>query len=293
MDRPDGSVTAERLAQAAPARHQSEVAAMLKDMNNNGLLAWTDSAQMMIGGQTLTNTNLYNIINHYFAPQPNDHPTRFVPTGLDEFAHKVAEWQAEGGRLPNDVVRAIESVNGRRRWTERRDPEGNWVSLTRLWNIYRNVFPLAQWGINNLNKFLYVMQAMGLVSFAWHAWFGRMQAATGTGNRNPVTTFAVTAAEPILSHFDNITGGEYRAPIQTFIDQNQQTIGSAITAAATSTALATIPPARRGTWHAISSLAGLGRDAVVGAVGVMASLATAIATYAQNRYGGGANIPGQ
>jgi hypothetical protein len=263
---------------------------MLTEMNNNGLVAWTDSAQMMIGGHTLTNTNLYNIISHYFAPEPGDHATRYMPTGLDEFAQKVAQWESEGGRLPNDVVRAVESVNGRRRWTMRRDGDGNWVSLTRLWNIYRNVFPLARWGINNLGMFVKVMQVLGLVNFGWHAWFGRMEVAMGTGNKNGVTTFAETVAEPILSHFDNITGGEYRAPVQNFIDQNHQTIGTVLTTAATSTALATIPPARRAGWSAITSLGSLGRDAVVGAVTTLAGLATAIAAWAQNRYGAGLNM---
>jgi hypothetical protein len=148
------------------------------------------------------------------------------------------------------------------------------------------VFPLFQWGINNLNKFIMVMQAMGLVSFGWHSWFGRMQVATG--NRNAMASFAESAAEPILSHFDNITGGEYRAPIQNFIDQNHQTIGTVLASAATTTALATIPPARRVGWSAVTSLTNLGRDAVYGAVSIMAGLATAIAMWAQNHYGGGA-----
>jgi hypothetical protein len=175
---------------------------MLKGMKDAELISWTDSAQMVDGatGEIVTNSNLYNILNNVFNPSSRGHPTRYVPTGLDEFVDKMMEWQRERGIVPDEVVLAVEAVaaNGQRRWTMRQDRDGTWVSLTRLWNLLRDAFPLARMGINNLSVFIQVMQTLGLVNFAWHAWLGRMQMAAGMGTRTPWRSLARVGRNPYL-----------------------------------------------------------------------------------------------
>ena len=238
--RPSAAVTAERLAGAVPGPQRGEVTDLLKGMRAAGLMSWTDSAQMVDGatGETLTNTNLYNILNNMFSPQSRGHPTHYVPTGLDQFVEKTMELQRQRGQVSTEVVRAVEAAaatNGQRRWTQRQDRDGTWVSLTRLWNLFRSVFPLARMGIPSVIVFIQAMQSMNLVDFSWHAWLGRMQVALGVGGQNSLAVAAETWAEPILTLMDNMTGGVMRGPVQNLITHNSQHIGTTIGAAVGST----------------------------------------------------------
>jgi hypothetical protein len=263
LDKPEQGVTAERLAGAAPAPYKKEVAAMLTDMRDQGFISWNDSAQLIVGGNTLINTNLYNIISNYFVPIDGLHHARYSPTGLDEFASKVAEWQARGGRIPSAVVRAVEEVNGQKMWTARRDKDGKWVSLIQMWRVFRRNLPLAVWGITSLGYFLYVMQSMDLISFSWHSWFSSVQASMGL--KHPVTASLEKVALPVLDAFDEMTNQTYRSDIQNWFDTYDKEIGTTVTT------------------FAGSAVSTIGMGLIKGAMGVMVALATAIAGWATRR----------